>query len=352
MKSSKIKKLLGLLLAIALLVYCFYDFDFDSVIKAISKIDYYYLIPLVFMEAFIAFVRAVRLKYIIDPVKHVSIVALYPIYCIGMMTNLIMPYLTGQVARIYLLSKKTRLKKAFLVTNTVLEVLFDALTLIGMVMVISLFFALPQNFGAWYIIILAGAILLLYIGLFILSRSRGKSSRLYSFITLKLPVAAKKKIDEIRNSILSGLETLKSTRHFMLVSALSILSWLCQAGIVYLLILAFGFPISIWGAVVITIVVTLMMTIVISPVNIGTFQGATVAALHPFGIDKSSALAFSFLLHIAVYIPPIILGALFSFKEGLTFKQLHDEGEKGVGSIELQPSTVPHKAKRSSSHDE
>jgi uncharacterized membrane protein YbhN (UPF0104 family) len=88
-------------------------------------------------------------------------------------------------------------------------------------------------------------------------------------------------------------------------------------------------------AVVITVVVTILMTIVLSPWNIGTFQGATVATLGPLGINKPEALAFSFLLHIFIYLPPIIMGAFFSFKEGLTLRELRDEGEKGVEDMEL-----------------
>jgi uncharacterized protein (TIRG00374 family) len=113
-----------------------------------------------------------------------------------------------------------------------------------------------------------------------------------------------------------------------------VLSWVAQTALVYLLVLAFGFEISVWGAVIVTTVVTLMMTIVLSPANIGTFQAATLTALRPFDIEKSAALAFSFLLQIAVYLPPIILGAIFSFKEGLTWKELRDEGEKPVGALE------------------
>ena len=111
MKLLKSRRFWGLLLTVGLLVYCFYDFDFHSVIKAIFAIHFWYLIPLIFLEAIIAYIRTARLKYIIDPVKSIKVNDLYPIYCIGMMANLLMPYLTGQVARIYLLSKRGHLKK-------------------------------------------------------------------------------------------------------------------------------------------------------------------------------------------------------------------------------------------------
>jgi uncharacterized protein (TIRG00374 family) len=332
----KRKRFWGLLLAAGLLIYCFYDFDFHNVLAALSSLKIGYLIPLLFLEAFIALIRTVRLKIIIDPVKNVGVVQLYPIFCIGMMSNLLMPYLTGQVARLYLISKKTRLKKTFVFTTTVIEVLFDGLALIGIVLLVSLFRVLPGQFKIWHFIVLAAIILSATLVLFILSRSHGAGHDLIQRFTAHLPIATRKKIDDVKSSFFSGLEFLRSTRHLFVVSALSFFSWLAQAALVYLLVLAFRFSISLWGAVVITAVVTIMMTVVLSPWNIGTFQAATVAALKPFGIAKPEALAFSFLLHIFVYLPPILLGALFSLKEGLTFRELKDEGERGVDEMDAE----------------
>lgn len=323
----KSKRLWGLFLTVALLAYCFYDFDFDSVIKAISAINFWYLIPLIFLEAIIAFIRTARLKYIIDPCKKIGVRELYPYYCIGMMTNLLMPYLTGQVARIYLLSKRGQLKKTFLFTTTVLEVLFDGMALLGITIVISLFFVMPDEFKMWHLIVLTAAVLIT-VGLLIrVSHMKDMGEGVIDRFARRFPPALRRKIGDIKHSFYAGLETLKSSRHFTVVTLLSLLSWVAQASLVYILILAFRFDISLWGAVIITTVVTIMMLIVLSPFNIGTFQAATVAALGPFNIDKSPALAFSFMLHIAVYLPPIILGAFFSFKEGLTLRQLREEGE-------------------------
>lgn len=333
------------MLAAGLLVYCFYDFDFHSVLAALSSLNIRYLIPLIFLEVIIAFVRTLRLKIIIDPVKRIGATHLYPIYCIGMMTNLLMPYLTGQVARLYLISRRAQLRKTFVFTTTVLEVLFDGMALLGIVLLISLFIVIPTQFKAWHFVLLGGIVLGILILLFMLSRSHGKSHDFLSRFTIHLPPATKKKIDDIKHSFLSGLQFLRSTRHLFVVSTLSLLSWVVQAAMVYLLVLAFRFSISLWGAVIITAVVTIMMTVVLSPWNIGTFQGATVAAMQPFGIIKPEALAFSFLLHIFVYLPPIILGAFFSFKEGLTFKELKDEGMKGVEDIEIEDTVAPEDKK-------
>lgn len=340
MNFIKRKRFWGLLLAAGLLVYCFYDFDFNRVLAALSSLNIRYLIPLIFLEIAIAFVRGARLKIIIDPIKRVGITQIFAIYSIGMMTNLLMPFLTGQVARLYIISKKTELPKTFVFTTTVLEILFDGMALLGIVLLISLFIVIPTQFKAWHFIVLGVIVLAVLISLFVLSRSHGKSHDFLGRLTVHLPPATKKRIDDIKNSFLSGLQLLRSTKHLFVVSALTLFSWLAQAALVYMLVLAFGYSISLWGAVIITAVVTIMMTLVISPWNIGTFQGATVAAMQPFSITKPEALAFSFLLHIFVYLPPVMLGAFFSFKEGLTFKELRDEGEKGVEGMEMADAVI------------
>jgi uncharacterized protein (TIRG00374 family) len=195
---------------------------------------------------------------------------------------------------------------------------------------------------------MGGILLIAAVVLIILSRS-GKTTRQYfEKISTHLPPKIGKKADDFLCSFFSGLDALKSSKHFSVVSLLSFSSWLLQAGIIYLLILAFGYNINLAGAVIITAIVNIMMTIVIAPGNIGTFQGATVAAMAPFGIGKSEALAFSFLLHIFVYLPPIILGAFFSFKEGLSFRQLKDEGVK---SAEEREKLKELKAEKVSSHE-
>ncbi len=328
------------MLTTGLLIYCFYDLDIYALWSAIIAIDTRFLIPLLFLEGLIALIRASRLKFLVDTARKVGVLAIYPVYCIGIMVNLLMPYLTGQVARVYLFSRKIGLKKTFIFTTTVLEVLFDGMALLGIIFVTSLFVVLPAEFRAWHFIVLAAIILGAMAILFVLSRSKGLTHDIVEKFSGHLPRHSRKRIDDIKFSFFSGLGTLKSSRHLTAVSVLSVSSWLAQAAIVYFLILAFGFSINIWGAVIITAVVSVMMTVVIAPGNIGTFQGATVAAMHPFGVGKSEALAFSFLLHIFIYLPPIILGAIFSFKEGLTYRQLRVEGEKGVDSIDVTNDVV------------
>jgi uncharacterized protein (TIRG00374 family) len=321
------KRFWAAILAVLLSIYLFRDFDFESVWNIIKSINFWYLIPLSILEFFIAFVRSQRWKYIIDPGKKIGTLNIFSTFSIGMMMNLLMPALTGQVARVFLLSKKEEIKKTTAFSSIVLEVLFDALVLVILLMIVSLFYAFPAYVRSWEII--GGIIVLVVsIALYRMSRFHRKATLFMAMRKFKPAQDFAGRMNDIRNSFISGLAMLRSSRHLFYVAGLTFLSWTLQAMMVYFLIAAFGLGITLWGAMVIMVINTVMVMIVVTPVNIGTFQLACVFALSMFDVDKQTALSFSILLHFFNYLPPLLLGWYFSFHEGLSFKKLLSQKQK------------------------
>jgi uncharacterized protein (TIRG00374 family) len=288
----------------------------------------------------IAFVRSQRWKYIIDPGKKIGTWDIFSTFSIGMMMNLLLPALTGQVARVFLLAKKEEIKKTFAFTSVVLEVLFDAIILIGLLVVVSSFFVLPDYLTSWWHFA-ALVVVVVSVALFWISRGHKSATEKLKEGRFKKLDSFRDKINDIRTTFVYGLKMLRSSKHLALVTGLTITSWSLQALMVYLLIEAFKLNIDLWGAVVIMVINTVMVMIVITPVNIGTFQLACVFALSLFGIDKQTALSFSIVLHAFNYLPPVLLGWLFSLKEGLSIKKLYDERSRkddeeiDLGAVEV-----------------
>jgi uncharacterized protein (TIRG00374 family) len=320
----KRKRFWAAILALALTAYLFRDFDFNRVWSIIKSINFWYLIPLCIFEFGIAFIRSQRWKYIIDPGKKISTLNIFSTFSIGMMMNLLMPALTGQVARIFLLAKKEDIRKTTAFSSVVLEVLFDAVVLFGLLFFVSLFYVFPSAIRSWEII--GGIIVLaLSVWLFWMSRHHKEATRILARRKFKRAQNFSERLFEIRNSFISGLTMLRSSKHLLIVTGLTAFSWSLQAVMVYFVIAAFGLKISLWGAMVIMIINTVMVMIVVTPVNIGTFQLACVFALSLFDVDKQTALSFSLLLHTFNYLPPLLLGWYFSFREGMSIKKLFRE---------------------------
>ena len=76
---------------------------------------------------------------------------------------------------------------------------------------------------------------------------------------------------------------------------------------------------SSYSAVVIMVINTLMVMVVVTPVNIGTFQLACVFALSLFSIERPTALSFSIVLHAFNYIPLAVFAAGgFEFQKAIS----------------------------------
>ncbi len=339
----KRKRFWASIIVLPVIIWLFRDFNFEEVWGLIKSINFWYLIPLSVSELAIAFTRSQRWKYIIDPGKKIGTWDIFSTFSIGMMMNLVMPALTGQVARIILISKKEGIKKTFAFTSLVLEVLFDAIVLVFLLVLVSTFYVIPDDMSAWWHI---GALVVigLAVALFWMSRKHGGSSAELKEGRFKQINSFREKMREMEATFIYGLKMLRSRKHLFLVTGLTILSWSFQAIMVFLLIKAFGLEIDLWGSVVVMVINTVLVTIVIFPVNIGMFQFACVIALGLFGIEKQTALSFSIVLHFFNYLPPVLLGWLFSLKEGLSIKKLYKERsdsedqEINLGPVELHES--------------
>jgi uncharacterized protein (TIRG00374 family) len=320
----KSKRFWAAILALGIIIYLFRDFKFRQVWDIIIHINFWYLIPLSIAEVLIAFVRSQRWKYIIDPGKKIGTWDIFSTFSIGMMMNLLLPALTGQVARVFLLAKKEELKKTVAFTSVVLEVLFDAIVLFGLLLFVSFFYVFPDFVNSWWHF--GGlVVIILSIVLFWMSRHHKDAAVEIENDEFGRGNSFTERLHYLKITFVYGLQMLRSSKHLFLVTGLTILSWSLQAVMVYLLIAAFDLRIDLWGAVVIMVINTVMVMVVVTPVNIGTFQLACIFALSLFKIDKQTALSFSIVLHAFNYLPPVILGWMFSLKEGLSVKKLYRE---------------------------
>lgn len=317
-------RIVGLLAAFVALVLMFRNTDPQDIWNAVVKMDLRYLIPVAIGIVAMPAARALRLKFIMEPHHHRPAGRVFAVYNVGQLLNIMMPVLTGQVARVILFARTLGFTKTFAFTLVILEVLFDGLLLFVMVFAASFLIVMPDWMVRGEVMVLVATLLLL--GLFYLALHRGKrrdGSR--GWFHRHAPARLAREWDNVSTSFLAGLNMLKSTKHLLLVSLLSLASWLAHAMIVMFLLEAFDFHIPFWGAMVILIVNTIVIMIPVSPGNIGTFQLACIVGLSFFGISKDEALVFSIVLHIAEVAPVFILGSIASFSAHVRIREFQTE---------------------------
>jgi phosphatidylinositol alpha-mannosyltransferase len=87
------------------------------------------------------------------------------------------------------------------------------------------------------------------------------------------------------------------------------------------------------AAAAVLLAVNLTAIVPLTPANVGVFQAACIAVLHPFGVDASQALAYGLVLQAVEIVDALLLGGPALVREGLRWGELrHREDDRVVQS--------------------
>jgi uncharacterized protein (TIRG00374 family) len=332
MKWVKNKQFWGALIGVALLVFCLRDLNFEDISQLWYRIDFIYFGPAVGCGFLFIILRGLRWKIILNQKTKVKTGRSILLYSAGQVLNIVMPALTGQVGRLILFARKEGLRKTFVFSTIILEIVFDAVSLILFILVTSLVAAFPEEYRDISYIV-AGATLVAVIFLYLILQFREQLEDLgYRRLRDRSP-GAYITIKKFLRSFTKGIELLKSSQHVVLTMILSLGSWTFHMLALYFLFLSFGFNESVPVAAAIMIINTIILMIPITPGNAGTFEIAVSRALlllSTTGIVRSDAVLYALALHILDLIPILVLGMTFLHVERMSLAQLKREHEDEI----------------------
>src|SRR5262249_53890708 len=109
-------------------------------------------------------------------------------------------------------------------------------------------------------------------------------------------------------SFADGLAAMSSGAQMLRLLAMTAAIWTTEALIVSGLALSFGIEISIRSAALVSAVLALGLMVPAGPGGLGTYELAGVAGLKVVGVDPSSALALTLVIHAWAFITNVGLG--------------------------------------------
>jgi phosphatidyl-myo-inositol alpha-mannosyltransferase len=130
-----------------------------------------------------------------------------------------------------------------------------------------------------------------------------------------------------------GLAVFRSARPALHATTSQLAAWGLQLVACYVTMLAFGLPgrDNFAAAAAVLLAVNLTAIVPLTPSNVGVFQAACIAVLHPFGVDASRALAYGLVLQAVEIFDALLLGGPALVHEGLRFNELHDRADPRMG---------------------
>lgn len=356
------KKNIVFLFSILVSIVCLWLFvrniEWSLLGNALKNANYWPIIPTIILNILFYVIRAFRWQGLLSHIKTISITNLISITCIGFLANNILPARVGEVLRPFLLCKKENIRFSTSFATVVVERIFDMLGLILFTAVIIALLPSPStnphdihmqfspnelntmkepviySLKKWTGLSAAiGFFTMVSLFLVILKPNFFKKilSKLCFFLTEK----PKARIFGFYDSFIYGLKILENWSQTLWIFLLSLIICIMGGGETYLLSFSFNIQLSFVAACLISICLALAIALPQAPGYIGVFHIAVLKSLEIFGIESAATQSYAIILWAVNILPPVIMGFLFLWREGIPFREVvRLEEEIAEGKLE------------------
>ena len=291
---------------------------------AFRDADYLYLPVLLGMLIAFYALKAYRWKLLLSPLGdyHTWRDCFGPMLS-GFAVNNVLPARAGELVRVVVFARRSRLPMASVFVTVALERIFDMLSIL-VYLGIGLF-SLPDmpewmrgsalGVGGLAAVGVTGAIVFLIWTPAFVKTIHG------ALALVRVPQTLRDKVDQLLETAAHGLSSLKSPTTLLVIVLVSLLQWALNGGMMYLALRSFGVDVPIPAAMVLLGIVALAVAVPASPGFFGVVQACFTGTLHIFDVSPPAVLAASIYYHMIQYIPVTLCGLFWLSRSGF---HLHD----------------------------
>lgn len=324
----------------AVSVLCLYllfrKIDFDKMAAAFKAMDYRYLAPALLLTFVSYYLRAVRWKFLLEPVQPTRLANLFPSTLIGYMANNLLPARLGELVRAYSLGKKEGIDTSAVFASLVVDRLCDGFTIL--LVLVTAFFTvhLPSGMEGVQQALVAGgwATFGLYLAvmafLFLLRKKTAWTLGLAARILTPFSPSLAEKSAGLLSSFISGIRFPVTAAGAAGTVASSLLVWATAIWPVDLLLRSFGVVLPPTASMFIMVFLVFAVMIPASPGFVGTHHIACVTALSAFGVVGERALSIAIVVHAMGFVPVTVAGLYCLWRDKLSLKSISENYQPGA----------------------
>jgi hypothetical protein len=339
--------IIGIIVSVIFLAWALSNEDPVQLWGAITRAEYWTLVPALGLYFIGVWVRALRWRILLKPIAPaVDIAKTFEVVVIGYMANDVLPARIGELVRAYVLSKREGVRKTATLATILVERIFDGLIMIGFAAAVILFVNLfqPEIFAvgannklgrllsdqALLVGMLAIGFLLGLLAFVTVASSKTLTERLINLVLDRLPTRLRERAERLAGSFVHGLGSLRSMTSMGAVFGLSIVAWLFEASMYYVLgnwgfrlTTPDGAPLPFYAYVLATSLANLSTLIPQAPGFWGVFDAiAKIVFVGAFDVESNLATSYVLVLHAALILPVTLLGFFYLWRESLSWSDL------------------------------
>jgi len=326
--NNTMRLIVGCVISVAFLYLAGRKVDFRLMWEAFTKVNYWFVLLAIPVMFFSHFLRALRWRFLMDPIKRLDVASLFSALLIGYMANILMPAHLGELLRAYVLGKKRGVSASATFATIVVERIIDVFALLFLMVFAIFLYPFPGWINKAGHAMLIGTVVL-FVFLILLKKYFAFFERFVQLFFRPLPKGLQEKLDRGVRSFVMGIVPLRRGWDYLVVAVLSVVIWGCYGLIIHLVLHAFDFM-SVyhlpWSTSLIVLVVTTIGIVVpSSPGYVGTYHWLCQISLAMFGVPAGPALSFAILAHGVNFLPVLIAGLILAYYEGVEIFGLQDK---------------------------
>ena len=338
------KLVVGLAVTVFFLWRTLADVTFSEVWANVRTGNLLLLFASVFVATFGFFIRALRWKVLLAPVRaDTGLRSRFAGVSIGFMANNILPARVGEFARAYALSRMEPVTASAAFGSLVVERLLDGVVLLLFLILPVLSPSFPEGSafaeGWGGTLLRAGvvAVLVVLAALVVMAVWPRGFTRVAERAATFLPRSLERPIVSGLEAFLESVAIIRDPKLLFLGFAWTLLFWSWHGLSFWLGMLAFGIDTGWVSAIFTEAVVGFGVALPAAPGFFGTFHfAANVALSDVYGVAEPQALAFAFGYHFGGWIPITLIGLWYAGRLGLSLSDVGSAEERVEAEVETR----------------
>lgn len=337
-KKPDLKLWLGIAISAFFLFLLFRKIDFAKLGAAFREMDYRFIPPAILLTFVSYYLRAVRWKYLLLPIKQTRLGNLFPSTLIGYMANNLLPARLGEFVRAYSLGQKEKIGTPAVFASLVVDRLCDGFTIL-LVLLIT-FFTIKLPPGMEHIqkgLVTGGYVTFtLYVAvLAFLALLKSRTDWTVGLVTRILAPFAPRLAEQVATQLrhfISGILFPSRPREVFAVALSSLFIWAAAIWPVDLVLRSFGVTLPITASMFIMVFLVFAVMVPASPGFVGTYHFACVTALSAFELRSEQALSIALVAHGLSFFPVIVAGLYCLWRDKMSLKNISAENDSQSGA--------------------
>lgn len=282
--------------------------------------------------------RSARWRVLLARSRRVSIRRLYPVLAIGYMANNLLPGRVGELSRAYLVGRREHLSGSTVLASVVIERLLDGLTVLLLLLGTLALVPATRTPDSWITLLARVAAVtfgVAIVGCVALIVAPSFWLKLVGQVARRLPNGLGGLVLRLVDRFIAGFAVLGDPALLAQTVALSVAIWAVGALAYFLVAAAFGFHLTLVGAVAAICIVNLATAVPQAPAGLGAFEAAAEGALVLLGAESTQAFGITVVLHAVLFFPVVVVGLAFLWKADLSLGTLWSGSKRDAPAAEM-----------------